>query len=77
MAAPVVETRIRWAGLLIGAGLLVQALALLRVHPLAFVAFAVVGCPLVAAGIVVYLTSLLKHDSAARDLVSPDRSESN
>ena len=55
----VVETRIKWASLLIGAGLLVQLLALLRVHPLAFVAFLALGCPLIGAGIVLYLLSLL------------------
>ena len=55
----VVETRIKWASLLIGGGLLVQLLALLRVHPLAFVAFLTLGCPLVGAGIVLYLMSLL------------------
>ena len=61
MEGPVVETRIKWASLLIGAGLLVQLLALLRVHPLAFVAFLALGCPLVGAGIVLYLLSLLRH----------------
>jgi hypothetical protein len=59
LAMKVVETRIKWASLLIGAGLLVQLLALLRVHPLAFVAFLALGCPLVGAGIVLYLLTLL------------------
>ena len=59
--APVVELKIKWASALIGAGLLVQVGTLLVVHPLAFVAFLVVGCPLVAAGIVLYLLSLLSH----------------
>jgi len=59
---PDIETRIKWASLLIGAGLLVQLLALLRVHPLAFVAFLVVGCPLVGAGIVLYLVSLVARE---------------
>jgi hypothetical protein len=59
MEIPVVEKRVKWASLLIAAGLLVQMLALVRVHPLSFVAFAVVGCPLVAAGIVFYLLSLV------------------
>jgi hypothetical protein len=59
MERPVVETRIKWASLLIGAGLLVQLLALLQVHPLAFVAFLAVGCPLVAVGIFLYLMSLV------------------
>jgi hypothetical protein len=36
---------------LIGAGLLVQLVTLLEVHPLAFVAFLGVGCPLVAAAL--------------------------
>jgi hypothetical protein len=59
MEAPVVETRIKWASLLIGAGLLVQLFSLVQVHPLAFVAFLMLGCPLVGAGIVLYLMSLL------------------
>jgi hypothetical protein len=53
------ERRIRWASLLVGAGLLVQLASLLIVHPLAFVAFLMIGCPLMAAGIVLYLFSLL------------------
>jgi hypothetical protein len=59
METPAVETRIKWASLLIGSGLLVQVLALFRIHPLAFVAFLVIGCPLVAAGILIYLISLV------------------
>ena len=59
METPVVETRIKWASLLIGAGLLVQSLSLLRVHPLAFVTFLAIGCPLVVAGVVLYLLSLV------------------
>jgi len=59
MDAPITERRIRWASLLIGGGLLVQLGSLLVVHPLAFLAFLMVGCPLMAAGIVLYLISLL------------------
>jgi len=55
----VTERRIRWASLLVGTGLLVQFASLLTIHPLAFVAFLMVGCPLMAAGIVLYLFSLL------------------
>jgi hypothetical protein len=40
-------------------GLLVQLASLLIVHPLAFVAFLMIGCPLMAAGIVLYLFSLV------------------
>jgi len=50
----VIESRIRWAAMMIGAGLLLQLVTLLRVHPLAFVAFLAVGCPLVAAGVILY-----------------------
>jgi hypothetical protein len=59
MNPSVTERRIRWASLLVGAGLLVQLASLLIVHPLAFVSFLMVGCPLMAAGIVLYLFSLL------------------
>ena len=54
-----VERRIRWASFLIGAGLLVQLASLLVVHPLAFMGFLMIGCPLVLAGIVMYLLSLI------------------
>jgi hypothetical protein len=53
-----IERKIRWASLLIGAGLAIQLGTFLIVHPLAFVAFIAVGCPLVAAGILLYLISL-------------------
>ncbi len=59
MDMPVVEKRMKVASVLIGVGLLVQLLALLRVHPLSFVAFLVVGCPLVGAGVIFYLISLV------------------
>jgi len=56
-----IERNIRWASLLIGVGLAVQLGSFLIVHPLAFVAFLAIGCPLVAAGILVYLIGLLKQ----------------
>ena len=58
MDISVTERRIRWSSLLVGAGLLVQLGSLLVIHPLAFMAFLVVGCPLMAAGILLYLFSL-------------------
>ena len=54
-----IERRIRRAALLIGAGLVFQSVTLWVEHPLAFVAFAAIGCPLVAAGVVLYLVSLV------------------
>lgn len=59
MERPLIETRIKWASLLIGAGLLIQVGTLFRIHPLAFVAFVVIGCPLVGAGVLLYLWSLV------------------
>ena len=56
---PLIETRIKWASLLIGAGLLIQLGTFFRVHPLAFVAFVVIGCPLIGAGVLLYLSSLV------------------
>jgi hypothetical protein len=55
----VIERRIRWAAVMIGAGLMLQFFTLLRVHPLAFVVFLAVGCPLVAAGVILYLWTLV------------------
>jgi hypothetical protein len=56
-----IERRIRWSGMLIVAGLVVQMLSLPWTHPLAFVGFLLVGCPLIGAGILVYLSSLATH----------------
>ena len=58
-----VEARIRWAAALICAGLLVLLLTLIRIHPLAFVVFAVVGCPLALAGILLFLYSIVSHQA--------------
>ena len=61
----VVERRIRWASVLIVAGLLVQLGSLLVIHPLAFVAFLMVGCPLVGIGIITYLLAVVSSDSSS------------
>jgi len=63
-SAATIERRIRWSGILIVAGLIVQMVTLLWTHPLAFVCFILVGCPLVGAGILLYLYSLLSHHAA-------------
>lgn len=57
------ERRIKLAGILISTGLLVQLVSLNVVHPLAFVAFLAVGCPLVTAGLVLFLISLVQPDT--------------
>jgi hypothetical protein len=58
MRHPGIEKRIRWAGLLVVAGLLVQIMTMSWVHPLAFMTFLVIGCPLSLAGVLLYLYSL-------------------
>ena len=62
-AASTIERRIRWSGMLVVAGLVVQMLTLLWTHPLAFMAFILIGCPLVGAGILLYLYSLASHSA--------------
>jgi hypothetical protein len=54
-----IEKRIRWAGLLICIGLVVQLFCLIRIHPLSFMAFLMVGCPLMLGGVLLYLHSLV------------------
>lgn len=63
MPANSIERRICFSGILIGAGLIVQMITLAWDHPLAFVAFLVVRCPMVGAGILFYLYSLVSHHS--------------
>jgi hypothetical protein len=62
-ASSIIERRIRWSGMLVVAGLVVQMLTLLWTHPLAFMAFILIGCPLVGAGILLYLYSLASHSA--------------
>lgn len=59
------ERRVRLASVLVCLGLLVLLLTLVRIHPLAFVAFTVIGCPLLLAGILLFLYSVVSHSSHA------------
>lgn len=61
MTSHSIEHRIRWSGILIGAGLAIQMLTLLWTHPLSFMVFLLVGCPLVGIGMLIYLYSLVSH----------------
>ena len=63
MKGRMIETRIKRAAILICAGLVVQLFTLLKVHPLSFVAFIGLGCPLTAAGILLYLASLVSSEA--------------
>ena len=51
--------RLRVAGSLIIAGLVVELLSLIRVHPLAFMAFMFIGGGFLIAGIALYLYSIV------------------
>jgi hypothetical protein len=62
MGELVIERQIRKVAVMIGAGLLLQFFTL-WVHPLAFVVFLAAGCPLVAAGVILYLWSLVTPQS--------------
>jgi hypothetical protein len=61
-----IEDRIRWSGLLIVCGLLVLLVSLIWAHPLAFLAFLILGCPLVLGGVLLYLWTLAVKDGASR-----------
>lgn len=57
------ERRLRISGILIALGLLVEALSLMRVHPLAFLGFMLIGGAFLIAGIAVYLFSVVSLSS--------------
>ena len=61
MPTPLIERRIRYSGILIAAGLSIQLISFIWVQPLAFMAFIVISCPLVAIGILVFLFSLVAN----------------
>jgi hypothetical protein len=53
------ERHIEWAGGLIAAGSIVEIASSFWTHPLAFIAFAVIAGPLVVAGMLLFLWSLV------------------
>lgn len=59
MSAHSIEGRLRLAGALVSAGLLVEIGVSAWVHPLAFVSFALVAWPLVGAGRLLFLWALI------------------
>lgn len=54
-----VDLRLGWAGLAIALGLLVEIASSMWMHPLAFVVFLVVACPLVVAGMLLFLWAIV------------------
>lgn len=66
MSLTPLEKRLRLAGLLVAVGLLVQLITLRGVHPLDFVAFITIACPLIGAGILLFLSAILKGGGGKR-----------
>ena len=62
---PRIERRVRHAATLICLGLVVMLLTLIRVHPAAFMAFVLIACPLMLAGILLFLYSIVSHEPRA------------
>jgi len=56
--------RLRRSGLLVGLGLIVEAITMLWPHPTAFLMFLGLGGLLVAAGVILYLVSIVTYPSA-------------
>lgn len=56
-----IEFQLRRAGVLVAAGLLLQFLSLLPLHPLAFIAFVGLGVPVMVLGVILYVLTLLHH----------------
>ena len=63
-ADPRLARRLRLAGLLLCLGLLIEAATLFWPHPTAFLAYLFLGGLLVAAGVVIYLFSIVAGPAA-------------
>ena len=59
-----IERRLRHAAAFLFAGLGIQLVTLLMNHPLAFMAFILVGSPLVCIGAAIYLWSVVVHSES-------------
>jgi uncharacterized membrane protein len=61
-----IETRLRAASVLVGAGLVVALASMFWNHPLSFMLFLFAGVPLCAAGTIVYLLMILRSTTDLR-----------
>ncbi len=71
-----IEQRLRFAGILLLLGLLTEAATLRSLHPLAFVVFVVVGGFFLAAGILIYLHSLVAAGTSGVDVAAQSEKQS-
>ena len=63
---PRLSRRLRLAGILLVLGLLVELATLFSTHPLAFLAFLLLGGLLVGAGVLLYLFAIVSQPGARR-----------
>lgn len=63
-AQGLMERRLRWAGILVLLGVLVEGVALRWSHPTAFLVLAFIGMPLVMLGVLLFLWSLVSAGGA-------------
>jgi hypothetical protein len=59
-----IENKLRRASLIIAAGLFLQFVSLLPLHPLAFIAFVGLGVPVMGIGVLLFLLSLVTHSES-------------
>jgi hypothetical protein len=60
-----IEQKLRRASLIIAAGLFLQFLTLLPLHPLAFIAFVGLGVPVMGVGVIFFLWSLVSESGSS------------
>jgi hypothetical protein len=60
-----IETGLARAGWLVASGLALQIGLSWLTHPLAFIAFLLLACPLVMAGTLIFFWTLLRADSSS------------
>ncbi len=65
-AEPLLARRFKIAAVLVSLGLAIEALTLFWAHPTAFLAFLLIGGTLVAAGVLLYLFSIVSYTTAPR-----------
>ena len=61
---PDLSRRLKLSGLLVGLGLIVEAVTMFWPHPTAFLVFLGLGGLLVAVGVLLYLVSIVTYPSA-------------
>jgi hypothetical protein len=72
-----IETKLRRASLIIAAGLLLQLLSLIPLHPLAFIAFVGLGLPIMGIGVLLFLLSLVSHSESIGPPAPPLREKTH